>query len=141
MRSHRGFDPFREHPFRSKLRFVLIAMSLALAFIAPAVSMEFVEGASGDVYRIYDQHKVWRAVGPALSVRYQTERGTQSSAAAEAADLLPRLASRADSARLRYVIIRATRPIARFGNRLGLYRAWNFRYERADDGWVSSGYW
>ena len=24
---------------------------------------------------------------------------------------------------------------------LGLYRGWNFRYERGDDGWTPSDYW
>ncbi len=61
-----------------------------------------VAGDSGEVYEISSQKEVWRAVGPALSVRFNTNGTTRSEAAREAADLLPHFAARADSANLRH---------------------------------------
>lgn len=135
------FNPYREHPFRGSTRSVFFGVMLLLVVIAPAVTVEPTPGVSGEVYRVYEEHQVWRSVGPVLSVRYSTEHRTRSSVEAEAQDLLPLVAARADSAQLQYVLIGATRPIARIGNRFGVYRGWNFRFERAVDGWVSSGYW
>jgi hypothetical protein len=136
-----GFDPFRERPLRGKMGLVLFGVALLLVLAAPAVSIEPTPGVSGALYRVYEEHRIWRAVGPALSIRYRTEHRDRSAAKAEAADLLPVFAVRADSADVRHLIIRATRPIATIGHRFGVYRAWNFRYERGNDGWVSSGYW
>lgn len=99
-----------------------------------------VTGESGDEYQIPTQKEVWRAVGPALSVRFRTGGSTRSGVAREAADLLPHFSARADSAGLRYLILRAQRPVWRLGE-LGLYRGWNFRYERGEDGWTASSYW
>lgn len=98
-----------------------------------------VAGDSGEVYEISAQKEVWRAVGPALSVRFNTNGTTRSEAAREAADLLPHFAARADSANLRFVLLRAYRPIWRIGD-LGVYRGWIFRYERGVDGWTASNF-
>jgi hypothetical protein len=137
-----GFDPFREHPFRGKLRILILITALLLVVLAPRYNVEPTAGASGDFYHVYDEREIWRVVGPVFSVRFRTEHRTRSLVQAEAEDLLPPIAARADSAGLRYVIIRANRPIARLGHRFGLYRGWNFRYQRAPDGgWISSGYW
>lgn len=123
------------------MRFLFIGAGVLIALIAPAISTEPMAGASGDLYKVYDQHRIWRAVGPALSIRYRTHHLDRAAIETEAKDLLPMFAARADSADVRYLIIRATRPIGRVGQRFGVYRAWNFRYERARDGWVASGYW
>jgi hypothetical protein len=116
-------------------------VTLLLVLAAPGVTVEPTPGLSGATYRVYEEHKIWRAVGHVLSIRFVTDHRDRSAAEVEAADLLPVYAARADSANVRYLIIRATSPIATIGHQLGLYRAWNFRYERGDDGWVSSGYW
>lgn len=120
---------------------VLGAAALLLALVPGSRPVTPVPGKSGDVYLVYGAGEVWRAVGPVLSVHFRTTHGNRSSVAAEASDILPYFAARADSADLKYVLIRANRPIFRIGSRLGLYRAWNFRYERAEEGWVASGYW
>lgn len=99
-----------------------------------------VVGESGDSYAVRSEKEVWRAVGPALAVQFHTTGDSRSSAAAEAADLLAHFAARADSAQIDYLLIGAYRPIWHLG-RLGVYHAWNFRYERADDGWTASDYW
>jgi hypothetical protein len=122
------------------MRFVLLGLALLLV-LAPPVDVKPTPGLSGTVYRVYEEHEIWRAVGPALSIRYWTDHGDRSATEKEAEDLLPLLTARADSADVRYLIIRATLPVARIGHRVGVYRAWNFRYERGDDGWVRSGYW
>ena len=122
------------------MRFVIIGVALLLV-LAPPVTVEPTAGLSGTHYRVYEEHEIWRAIGPALSIRYRTEFRERSAAEMEAEDLLPVFTARADSSNMRYLIIRATRPVARIGHRLGVYRAWNFRYERGADGWVPSGYW
>jgi len=128
-------------PSRTPRRLRLLTLALlATGLIAGTRAIRPVAGESGDVYLIRSQKEVWRAVGPALSVRFHTERNSRSSAAAEAADLLPHFAAKADSAQIHYLLLRAYRPIWHRGN-LGLYRAWNFRYERAEDGWTASDYW
>lgn len=83
---------------------------------------------------------MWRAVGPALSVRFYTNGTSRSRAATEAADLLPYFSAQADTASLRYLVLKAYKPIWRLGD-LGVYCGWNFRYERGDDGWTRSNYW
>lgn len=141
MRTRPPFDPFRQHPFGPFLRILFISVAALLVFATPSVEVDVVTGTSGDVYPVFEQARVWRAVGPVFSVRFSTKHVSRSSVASEAADLFPYFASRADSAQLRYLLIRATRPVARLGSRFGLYRSWNFRYERGEDGWVPSGYW
>lgn len=141
MSARSGFDPFRERPFGGLIRIVLIGIAVLLVFATPSVTIEPVAGASGDIYPVYEQYQAWRAVGPVFSVRFRTGQDTRSSVASEAADLFPYFAARADSAELRYLLIRATKPVARLGSRFGLYRGWNFRYERTEQGWVASGYW
>jgi hypothetical protein len=123
------------------MRILFLSAVLLLAVLAPGYNVEPTAGASGDFYRVYDEHQVWRVVGPVLSVRFSTEHRTRPLVEAEAQDLLPPIAARADSAGLRYVLIRANRPIVRLGHRFGLYHGWNFRFQRAADGWISSGYW
>lgn len=113
---------------------------VATAFITSAPQNTVVAGLSGDTYQVPTEKRVWRAVGPALSVRFHTEHANTSAVAAEAADLLPRFAAKADSARIRYLVLRAYKPIVRIGD-LGIYRGWNFRYERTDEGWRASTYW
>lgn len=128
-------------PRRSKKRYVIAGVAvMAIAFISSAPQNKVVAGMSGDTYQVPTQKKVWRAVGPALSVRFHTEHNSRSAVSAEAADLLPRFAAKADSAGIRYLVLRAYKPIIRLGD-LGVYRGWNFRYERTDDGWRASSYW
>lgn len=135
------FDPFREHPFGRLMRGVFISAAVLLVFATPSMTVEPVAGESGQIYPVYEQRQAWRAVGPVFSVRFQTQQATRSSAQSEAADILTHFAARADSADLHYLLIRATRPMARLGSQFGLYRGWNFRYERGENGWASSGYW
>jgi hypothetical protein len=123
------------------MRVLFIGVLLLLVVMTPSLGVEHVLGVSGEAYPVYEQYQTWRAVGPVLSIRFRTARSGATAAAAEAADLLPYFAARADSAGLDYLLIRATKPVARLGSRLGLYRSWNFRYERGENGWVSSGYW
>jgi hypothetical protein len=99
-----------------------------------------VAGQSGDLYLVRSESEIWRSVGPALLVRFHTSGSNHSSAAAEASDILPYFAAHADSAQLRYLLLTAYRPILQMGS-LGVYRAWNFRYERTGDGWTASDYW
>ncbi|MEO8580139.1 MAG: hypothetical protein ABI469_07815 [Gemmatimonadales bacterium] len=136
-----AFDPFREHPFGGLIRLVLVASVGLLVLTAPSMTFEPVAGVSGDLYPVSEQHQVWRAVGPVFSVRFTTAQASRSLIESEVADLFPHFAARADSAELRYLLIRATRPVARLGSQVGVYRSWNFRYERGEQGWVSSGYW
>lgn len=135
------FD-FSEPPPSRKFRpYGLLAIALVgTAMISGGNELTVVTGESGDEYRIPTQKEVWRAVGPALSIRFSTKGTTRSSVAREAADLLPHFSAQAESAGLRYLVLRAHNPIWRIGD-LGLYRGWNFRYERGDDGWIPSNYW
>lgn len=110
------------------------------ALITDGSENRLVAGVSGGHYEVPAQRKVWRAVGPALSIRFHTERSNRSAVAAEAADLLPYFSAKADSAGLHYLVLRAYKPILRIGG-LGVYRGWNFRYERSAGTWVASGYW
>ncbi len=141
MTERKSFDPFHERAFAGWLRVVLVAALLLTVLSAPSRKHEFVRGLSGDSYPVYEQEEIWRSVGPVLSVRFTTSRGTPAAVAAEVADLLPYFASRADSSDLRYLLIRATRPVIRIGPRLGVYRSWSFRYSRNEGGWVSDEYW
>jgi len=135
------FDPFRERVFDGWIRILLLVPAALIIVSAPSMEFERVSGLSGDSYPIYEQSEVWRSVGPVLSVRFRTERPTRTAVAAEAADLLPYFGGRADSSDVRYLLFRATKPVLRLGKQFGLYRSWNFRYERVASGWVSSGYW
>ena len=119
---------------------VLTAVLLATGPISGSGATRPVTGRSGDLYLVRSESEVWRAVGPALRVRFHTSATNRSSVAAEASDILPYFAAHADSAQLRYLLLTAYRPILHLGS-VGLYRAWNFRYERADDGWTASDYW
>jgi hypothetical protein len=124
------------------LRTVLL-LTLILLGTSPILgngAAKRVIGESGESYMIRSEKEVWRAVGPALAVRFHTTGASRSSAAAEASDLLDYFAAHADSAQLDYLLIGAYRPIWHLGS-FGIYRAWNFRYERADDGWTASDYW
>ena len=130
-----------ESPRRSKRPYVVVGIAVIVtAAISSGRQHALVAGASGDTYQVPQQKKVWRAVGPALSVRFYTDHSNKSGAAAEAADLLPRFAAKADSAGLHYLVLRAYNPIWQLGD-IGLYRGWNFRYERTERGWEPSGYW
>jgi hypothetical protein len=135
------FD-FAESPpsRRARVYLLLTIVLVGTALISGAGDFTAVAGESGEDYQILSQREGWRAVGPALSVRFPTKGTTRSEVAREAADLLPHFSAQADSAGLRYLILRAQNPIWRLGD-LGLYRGWNFRYERGDDGWVPSDYW
>ena len=130
-----------EPPRRSRRPYVAVGIGVILtALISSGRHHALVAGVSGDTYQVPQQKKVWRAVGPALSVRFNTENSARSSVAAEAADLMPRFAAKADSAGIHYLVLRAYHPIWQLGD-IGIYRGWNFRYERTTDGWVPSGYW
>jgi hypothetical protein len=131
-------QPPRSRTFRP---YGLLAIAVVgTALVSGAREYTVVTGESGDEYQIPTQREVWRAVGPALSVYLPTRGTTRSEVAREAGDLLPHFSAQADSAGLRYLILRAHKPIWRIGD-LGVYRGWNFRYERGDDGWVPSDYW
>jgi hypothetical protein len=135
------FDLFERRPvrtFRSVL--LLTAILIASGPITGSGAVRPVVGRSGDLYLVRSEKEVWRSVGPALAVRFHTSGDNRSAAAAEAFDLLAHFGARADSARLRYLVLRADRPIWHAGD-VGLYRAWNFRFERAEDGWTASDYW
>jgi hypothetical protein len=119
---------------------VLTLLLLATGPISGSSATRPVAGQSGDLYLVRSESEIWRSVGPALLVRFHTSGSNRSSAASEASDILPYFAARADSAQLRYLLLTAYRPILHLGS-LGVYRAWNFRYERADDGWTASDYW
>lgn len=135
------FDFSQPAPSRSFRPYAVLAVALlGTALISGTTPMTLIAGESGDLYQVPLQKQVWRAVGPALSVRFHTNGTSRSAAATEAADLLPYFTARADSAGLRYLLLRAYRPIWRVGD-LGLYRGWNFRYERRDHGWTASDYW
>lgn len=135
------FDFSQRPPSRTFRPYGLLAIAVVgTALISGARELTVVTGESGDEYQIPTQKEVWRAVGPALSVRFPTKGATPSEIAREAADLLPHFSAQADSAGLSYLILRAHKPIWRIGD-LGLYRGWNFRYERGDDGWIPSDYW
>ena len=135
------FDFSQPPPSRPFLPYTLLAIALVgTALISGAGELTVVAGESGEEYQIPNQKEVWRAVGPALSVRFRTNGMTRSAVAREAADLLPHFSAQADSTGLRYLILRAQKPVWRMGE-LGLYRGWNFRYERGDDGWIPSSYW
>jgi hypothetical protein len=135
------FDFSEPPPSRSYRPYALLAIALVgTALISDTSPITLVAGESGDQYQILLEKEVWRAVGPALSVRFRTSSANRSAVAREAADLLPYYSAQAESAGLRYLILRGYRPIWRVGD-LGLYRGWNFRYERGDDGWTASGYW
>jgi hypothetical protein len=134
-------DQADARPSRAPRRLRLLTLVLlATGLISGTGAVRAVAGASGDVYLVRSQKEIWRAVGPALSIRFYSGTGSRSAAARGAADLLPHFAARADSAQLRYLLISADRPIWHVGS-LGVYRAWNFRYERAEDGWTASNYW
>ncbi len=133
------FDIWRQR----RRRRIYIAVGVAVvvtALLTDGRENVLVAGASGGSYEIPAQKKVWRAVGPALSVRFHTERNSVSAIAAQAADLLPYFSAKADSAGLRYLVLRAYKPLWQLGG-LGVYRGWNFRYERTEKGWEGSGYW
>jgi hypothetical protein len=135
------FDFSQPPPSRKFRPYGLLAIALVgTAMISGGTELTVVTGESGDEYQIPTQNEVWRAVGPALSVRFRTKGTSRSAVAREAADLLRHFSARADSAGLRYLILRAHKPVWRMGE-LGLYRGWNFRYERGDDGWIPSSYW
>jgi hypothetical protein len=135
------FDFSQPPPPRTFRPYGLLAIAVVgTALLSGARELAVVTGESGDEYQIPTQKEVWRAVGPALSVRFRTRGTSRSAVAREAADLLPHFSVQADSAGLRYLILRAHNPIWRIGH-LGLYRGWNFRYERGDDGWIPSSYW
>lgn len=135
------FDLSQPAPSRKFRPYGLLVIAIVgTAMLSTATELTVVTGESGNEYQIPTQKEVWRAVGPALSVRFRTRGATRSVVAREAADLLPLFSARADSAGLRYLILRAHKPIWRMGE-LGLYRGWNFRYERGDEGWIPSGYW
>lgn len=137
-----SFDFSQPLPSRAYRPYALLAIALVgTALISGGASeLTVVTGESGDEYQIPTQKEVWRAVGPALSVRFRTTAASRSVVAREAVDLLPHFSAQADSAGLRYLVLRAHKPIWRIGD-LGLYRGWNFRYERGDDGWTPSDYW
>jgi hypothetical protein len=136
-----SFDFSQPPPSRSFLIYALLAAALlGTSLISDASDFTVVAGESGNQYQIPVEKVVWRAVGPALSVRFRTSGTGRSAVAAEATDLLPHFSARADSAGLRYLLLRAHRPIWRIGE-LGLYRGWNFRYERGHGGWTVSDYW
>ncbi len=118
----------------------LTVLLLATGPITGSGATRPVVGQSGDLYLVRSESEVWRSVGPALLVRFHTSGTSRSSVAAEASDILPYFAAHADSARLRYLLLTAYRPVLQMGS-LGVYRAWNFRYERAADGWTASNYW
>jgi hypothetical protein len=135
------FDFSQPPPSRTFRPYGLLAIAVVgTALISGARELTVVTGESGDEYQIPTQKEVWRAVGPALSVRFPTKGTGRSAVAREAADLLPHFSAQADSAGVRYLVLRAHKPIWRIGD-LGLYRGWNFRYERGDDGWIPSSYW
>jgi hypothetical protein len=136
-----SFDFSQPPPSLSVRPYLLLAIALlGTALTSGAREYMVVAGESGEQYQIPVQMNVWRAVGPALSVRFRTAGTSRSAVAAEAADLLPYFSAQADSAGVRYLLLRARRPIFRIGD-LGLYRGWNFRYEFGEDGWTASGYW
>lgn len=136
-----SFDFSQPPRSRSVRPYVFLSLALlATALISGTGPIRMVAGESGDQYQIPLQKEVWRAVGPALSVRFRTSATNRSTVGAEAADLLPYFSQQADSAGLRYLVLKAYKPIVRIGD-LGLYRGWNFRYERGEDGWTASGYW
>jgi hypothetical protein len=118
----------------------LTVILLATGPIAGIGATRPVTGKSGDLYLVRSEAEVWRSVGPALAVRFHTSGSSRSSVAAEASDILPYFAAHADSAQLRYLLLTAYRPILRMGS-VGVYRAWNFRYERGQEGWRVSDYW
>lgn len=135
------FDFSQPPPSRTFRPYALLAIALVgTALMSGASELTVVTGESGDQYQIPNQKEVWRAVGPALSVRFPTKGTSRSAVAREAADLLPHFSAQADSAGLHYLVLRAHKPVWRIGD-LGLYRGWNFRYERGDDGWIPSNYW
>ncbi len=135
------FDFSQAPPSRKFRPFGLLAVALVgTGLISGARELSVGTGESGNEYQIPAQKEVWRAVGPALSVRFRTKGTSRSAVAREASDLLPHFSTRADSAGLRYLILRAYKPVWRMGE-LGLYRGWNFRYERGDEGWIPSSYW
>jgi hypothetical protein len=135
------FD-FSEPPPSRRFRpyWLLVIALVGTALVSDVRELTVITGESGDEYQVPTQREIWRAVGHALSVHFRTEGTSRSAVAREAADLLPHFSARADSAGLRYLILRAQKPLWRLGD-LGLYRGWNFRYERGDDGWVPSDYW
>lgn len=135
------FDFSQPPPSWSYRPYAILAIALVgTALLSGATEFTVVAGESGEQYQIPVQNEVWRAVGPALSVHFRTTSTSRSAVAAEAADLLPYFSAQADSAGLRYLLLRAQRPLLRVGD-LGLYRGWNFRYERGEDGWTASDYW
>jgi hypothetical protein len=119
---------------------VVTVLLLATGPISGSSATRAVAGQSGDVYLVRSESEVWRSVGPALSVRFHTSASNRTSVAAEASDILPYFAAHADSAQLRYLLLTGYRPILQFGS-VGVYKAWNFRYERAGNGWTASNYW
>jgi len=126
---------------RSRRRYTIVGiMVIATALISAGRQSAIVEGVSGGTYEVPVQTKVWRSVGPALSIRFHTDNTSRSAVAAEAADLLPRFAAKADSTGVRYILLKAYNPIVQIGD-LGIYRGWNFRYERTQAGWIASSYW
>ena len=136
-----SFDFSQPPPSRTLRRSTILAVAVVVtAMVAGSGAVTPVVGASGDLYLVRGESKVWRSVGPALSVRFHTTGDNRSSVAAEAADLLPIFTEKADSAELKYLVLRAYRPIWHLGD-LGIYRGWNFRYERSQDGWEASEYW
>jgi len=136
-----SFDFSEQQPSRAfRIYALLLIALLGTSLVARATEFTVVVGESGDQYQIPTQKEVWRAVGPALSVRFRTSGTSRSAVAAEAADLLHHFSAQADSAGLRYLLLSAHSPIWRIG-KLGLYRGWNFRYEHGHDGWIASDYW
>lgn len=135
------FELSTRHRWRA-LRAVMVLTVLLLATgpISGSSATRPVAGQSGDLYLVRSESEVWRSVGPALLVRFHTSATNRSSVAAEASDILPYFSAHADSAQLRYLLLTGYRPILHLGT-LGIYRAWNFRYERGGDGWTASDYW
>lgn len=115
---------------------VLLAVGVVLALGLVGRPVEERAGASGTSYAVYRVSERWAPAGPAIVVRYRSDARSRSGAAREAADLLPTVVSRAESAGLSRVVVQANAPLLRVGRGAGVYREWRFRFAERDGEWV-----
>lgn len=117
----------------------VLALVMAIGLLALPAPAEQREGASGRTYTVFRESERWAPAGEAVVVRYRSHAASRDAAAAEAADLLPSAAARAEAAGLRRVVLQANAPVVRVGRGARVYREWRFRYVERQGAWFPEG--